>query len=95
MCVRACNFSLRARTPFLWVIHAHTRPTLVTVGESHLSLHLYMYICIYIYTTSTSTIVQQVLNMRPAIFLHDTTSPYRFLLLASLKVRPTGDFAVD
>ena len=100
-CVRACNFSLRARTPFLWVIRARTRPTLVTVGESHLSLHLNMYIYIrfYVYTTSTSTytstIVQQVLNMIPTIFLHDTTSPYRFLLLVSLKVRPAGDFAVD
>src|SRR5215216_2847924 len=82
---------------FWWVIRACTRPTLVTVGESHLSLHLnmYMYICIYVYTTSTSTststIVQQVLNMRPSIFLHDTTNPYRFLLLISLKVRPAGD----
>ena len=79
---------------FLWVIRARTRPTLLTVGEWHLSLHLnmYIYICIYVYTTSTSTststIVQQVLNMRPAIFFHDTTSPYRFLLLVSLKVRP-------
>ena len=86
---------------FLWVIRARTRPTLVTVGESRLFLHLnmYIYICIYVYTTSTytytSTIVQHVLNMRPAIFLHDTTSPYRFLLLVSLKVRLVGDFAVD
>ena len=89
----SCSYS------FFQVIHARTPPTFVTVGESHLCLHLnmYIYICIYVYTTSTSTstIVQQALNMRPAIFLHDTTSPYRFLLLVSLKVHLAGNFAVD
>ena len=46
---------------FFRVIRARTRPTLVTVGESHLSLHLhlhlhyiYIYIYIYLYYSTTS-----------------------------------------